>query len=174
MVWFAYLDCCGWLSGLYWRQKCPHLTAWKLVGSISLQDSMVGPEKSRQRAMAKRTAISLACWFCSWLTSAWLLCLHNCSLHGCCTGWSSSLFPPRHQHLWCYFLCRGTERRHTVIVLSVSQSVCLLRAFLVARWKLSAETSNTSRYQYLLGFVLILKLRSRVMAWYGFTPGSSP
>ena len=50
---------------------------------------------------------------------------------------------------------RAELRRHTVIVLSVSQSVsqsvCLLQVFLVAHWKLSAETSKTSRYRYLLG-----------------------
>ena len=72
-------------------------------------------------------------------------------------------------------LCRGAEPRHTVVRLSVChyaeggatevycnrgvcqsvcQSVCLLQVFLVAHWKLSAETSNTSRYRYLLGFVL--------------------
>ena len=34
MAWFAYLDCRGWRSGLYWRQNCPHLTAWRLVASI--------------------------------------------------------------------------------------------------------------------------------------------
>ena len=48
----------------------------------------------------------------SWLTSAWLLCLHNCSLHGCCkfTVCCQSIYvcqlaniSPRHQHLWCYF-----------------------------------------------------------------------
>ena len=49
---------------------------------------------------------------------------------------------------------RAELLRHTVIVLSVILSVRLLQAFLVARRKLSAETSNTSRYQYLLGFVL--------------------
>ena len=53
---------------------------------------------------------------------------------------------------------RAELRRYTVIVVSVSQSVsqsvCLLQVFLVAHWKLSAETSNTSRYRYLLGFVL--------------------
>ena len=42
--------------------------------------------------------------------------LHNCSLHGCCTGWlkftvcCQSIYvcqlaniSPRHQYLWCYF-----------------------------------------------------------------------
>ena len=69
-------------------------------------------------------------------------------------------------------LCRGAEPRHTVVRLfvshyaeggateaycnravcqSVCQSVCLLQVFLVAHWKLSAETSKTSRYRYLLG-----------------------
>ena len=33
---------------------------------------------------------------------------------------------------------------------AVCPSVCLLQAFLVARWKLSAETSNTSWYRCLL------------------------
>ena len=69
-----------------------------------------------------------------------------------------------------WLLCRG--RRHTVVRLSVCHyaeggateaycsravclsfclSVCLLQAFLVAHWKLRAETSKTSRYRYLLG-----------------------
>ena len=34
MAWFAYLDCRGWRSGLLWRHNCPHMTAWKLIGSI--------------------------------------------------------------------------------------------------------------------------------------------
>ena len=63
MAWFAYLDCRGWRSGLYWRQNCPHLTAWRLVGSICTTDSTAGPEKLRQKAMVKSTATSLACWY---------------------------------------------------------------------------------------------------------------
>ena len=55
----------GWRSGLYWRQNFPHLTAWKLVGSICTTDSTAGPEKLRQKAMSKSTAISLVCWYCS-------------------------------------------------------------------------------------------------------------
>ena len=63
MAWFAYPDCRGWRSGLYWRQNCPHLTAWRLVGSICTTDSTAGPEKLRQKAMVKSTATSLACWY---------------------------------------------------------------------------------------------------------------
>ena len=37
-----------------------------------------------------------------------------------------------------------------VVVLSVSQSVCLSQRFLIARWKLSTETSNTGRNWCLL------------------------
>ena len=39
---------------------------------------------------------------------------------------------------------------------AVCHFVCLLQVFLVAHGKLRAETSNTSRYRYLLGFVLAL------------------
>ena len=69
------------------------MTAWKLIGSICTTNSAAGPEKLRQKAMAKSTAISLvtpalvACWCCChaqlivwviiYLTSAWLLCLCN-------------------------------------------------------------------------------------------------
>ena len=46
-------------------------------------------------------------------------------------------------------------RRHTVVGLcmyvSVCPSVCLSAGFLAARWKLSAETSSTSKSRYLLG-----------------------
>ena len=63
MAWFAYLDSRGWRSGLLWRQNCPHVTAWQLVGSICTTDSAAG--HLRQKAMmAKPTAISLACWYC--------------------------------------------------------------------------------------------------------------
>ena len=63
---------------------------------------------------------------------------------------------PRHTVVRLFVIMPRAElRRHTVIVLSVSQSVsqsvCLLQVFLVAHWKLSAETSKTSRYRYLLG-----------------------
>ena len=46
------------------------------------------------------------------------------------------------------------QHLHYTLSCCLYHSVRLLQAFLVARWKLSAETSNTSRYQYLLGFVL--------------------
>ena len=85
MAWFAYLDCRGWRSGLYWRQNCPHLTAWRLVASICTTDSTAGPEKLRQKAMAKSTATSLACWYMVYIAVtpswSWLinisLCLHK-------------------------------------------------------------------------------------------------
>ena len=53
----------------------------------------------------------------------------------------------------CLFVImpRAELPRHTVIVLSVSLSLCLLQAFIIAHWKLNAETSYTSRTRYLLG-----------------------
>ena len=64
-----------------------------------LQDSVAGPEKSCQKAFLSGLQLSHSrAGFAvtpSWLTSAWLLCLHNCSLHGCCTGWLSSLYVVR-------------------------------------------------------------------------------
>ena len=35
------------------------MTAWQRIGSICTTDSAAGPEKLRQKAMAKSTAISL-------------------------------------------------------------------------------------------------------------------
>ena len=69
---------------------------------------------------------------------------------------------PRAEAYGSSFVCqsvimpRAELRRHTVIVLSVSQSVsqsvCLsFTSISRAHWKLSAETSKTSRYRYLLG-----------------------
>ena len=87
MAWFAYLACRGWRSGLYWRQNFPHLAAWKLVGSICTTDSASGREKLHQKAMAKvYSYLTVKHWYCQsaslhhvvQLTSAWLLCLHNC------------------------------------------------------------------------------------------------
>ena len=57
-----------------------------------------------------------------------------------CRGW-------RHTVVRLFVMPRAELLRHTVIVLSVRLS----QAFLVARWKLSAETSNTSWYRCLLG-----------------------
>ena len=36
------------------------MTAWKLIGSICTTNSAAGPEKLRQKAMAKSTAPALA------------------------------------------------------------------------------------------------------------------
>ena len=64
---------------------------------------------------------------------------------------------------------RAEPQRHTVIGLSV----CLLQAFLVAHIKISAETSNTTRYQYLLRFVLKFKrlISLWVMEWFAHIDG---
>ena len=53
------LPCLSWRSGLLWGQNCLHMTAWQRIGSICTTDSAAGPEKLRQKAMAKSTAISL-------------------------------------------------------------------------------------------------------------------
>ena len=53
------LPCLSWRSGLLWGQNCLHMTAWQHIGSICTTDSAAGPEKLRQKAMAKSTAISL-------------------------------------------------------------------------------------------------------------------
>ena len=64
-------------------------------------------EKSRQRAMAMSLQLSHSrAGFA--VTPIWpILCLHNCSLHGCCTGWLSSL--------WCcqsigFWICKSFIR----------------------------------------------------------------
>ena len=72
---------------------------WLHVWSV-LQDSVVGLEKSCRKAFLSLQLSHSRAGFAvtpSWLTSAWLLCLHNCSLHGCCTGhgWLSSLYVVR-------------------------------------------------------------------------------
>ena len=41
------------------RHNCPGMTAWKLIGSICTTNSAACPEKLRQKAMAKSTAILL-------------------------------------------------------------------------------------------------------------------
>ena len=43
----------GDLNGLHRRQNWPHMTAWQRIGSICTTDSAAGPEKLRQKAMAK-------------------------------------------------------------------------------------------------------------------------
>ena len=131
-----------------------------------LQDSVAGPEKSCQKAFLSLQLSHSRAGFAvtpSWLTSAWLLCLHNCSLHGCCTGWLSSLLccqsiyvcqlaniSPRHQHLWCYF------------------SVCDISfAAHAESWALKLVTQVELDNYYLLFQHLKVhtKLCSRVMAW---------
>ena len=50
------------------------------------------------------------------------------------------------------------DRDQRIKVSAIQYEQCMLQAFLVTRWKLSTETSNTSRYWYSLGYVLVRKM----------------
>ena len=124
---------------------------------------MAGPAKSRQRlwkslqptairAQLSHSRAGVA------VTPSWL-CGYTCLASVCITAtvycqsmYAASWILPRHQHLWCYFYAEGGAIE-VYCNRAVCHSVRLLQVFLVAHWKLRAETNNTSRYRYLLGFV---------------------
>ena len=104
MAWFWIISMFGFTPG-----SSPWLAIWTFLKTkvqtidclqacrfdLYYRICMVGPEKSRQRAMAKPTAISLACWFCSHAHLIGFCVCITAVCMACCTGWLSSLYVVR-------------------------------------------------------------------------------